>query len=407
MKMLQSRHTKEMWSWSIGLNLLAVCAYFFLIRVFGFPEHLGEIILNFPDARSYHAAGLQVLGEPHSFTAYDPMKYRPFLFPVILTSLLSIGPMAFWGFQFLCWLVLVNGLFRIALNMGIRKPIAFLASVAVVLNAGVIGFSLHGLTELISLALLTLYFLVLSADTMNSRKYLLLVFIASLLTVTRPVFSLLILLTIILLILAHENPKVKTSWLALVLLLVLSLSPVIIQLGLNYFHYHEVFISRIGSGTFRNHLAAQVVADVMNIGPEAAQTLVWKMDGKELLVFLFENFTQTLRIYFHNVVDSFWNYSYSVNFPEYHNRLTRYSLLWNQAAYLAFSGALIYVIFIHAYQRKIPGAVIILAIFVSLLVIFTAGISYGEGDRLTITSVMTNFLVIAYTMEKVLTRAER
>ncbi|MBE0641773.1 MAG: hypothetical protein IH599_07035, partial [Bacteroidales bacterium] len=176
------------------LNVLALAAYFIVIIMQGWPESLQSTVLATIDARSYDAAGRMLLGLPSDFTAYDPLAYRPFLFPVLLVSLTSGGSLLpFWVLQWGAWMFAIN-----ATWLALRKAtgnawISIAGALALAAHPGLISLSLHGLTEVITVSLVAAFLWVWQSDAGSARKLLGMIALAACLSVVRPVFIILLL----------------------------------------------------------------------------------------------------------------------------------------------------------------------------------------------------------------------
>lgn len=381
------------------LNLTALAIYFAFASQMGFPGSLSSSPLLLIDAQSYFAAGAELLGIPYTFEPYDALRNRPFLFPLIISALYTAGPLYFWLFQLFCWLLIVNGIFIGALRYTQSHAIGILLAIAVAGNAGLVGISLHALSEIMSLALLSLFCLIQSSSRPKINKLLALTAVASLLIVVRPVFIFLVgMMLFLVLYQVIRSPKLLLRpW--FIPLLILALSPLLTQWLIIWTHYNEIFISEIGRATFRNHIVAQVVQEYAGLDLATAREKVWLMENSDMMGFLWENLGITLKVYFYNVFDSFWDYSYFVNYPEYNNYLTKYSLLWNQAFYLCLTVCFLFLLTRIFRHRLWEDEGLLFLLFISAFLVFSAGFGFEEGDRLSMTAIFTNILIIAKTLQ--------
>ena len=385
--------------WLILLNVLGLVWYGGLLWVFGFPGSLDAILLGGLDARSYLAAGQQIFGRETDFMMYDALRFRPFLFSFILALLYSAGPFWVWLFQCCCWFLWLNTLFLAGTKlMRGHKLIPFFISLFALTNAGLVGISLHALSEVFSMALLGILLLIVARKNHPIQEQAgWLVFLSALLTVIRPVFLLLTLFFIILFLIKTLKEE-RTALLRKAGLFLAALLPVWIQMALMYVHYGEVFISEIGAHTFRNHLAAQVLMQDRSLPLEEARDAVWAMTQPELYRYLLGEAFISIHIWFSNLLASFNTPSWFVNYPEYHNLLTKYSLYWNRFSALLFFLSLLFTGWIHLRRTKWPDLRLLILLFVTASIWLTAGISFGEGDRLLMPALSAQLLLLLYTL---------
>ncbi|HRZ78218.1 MAG TPA: hypothetical protein P5248_12660, partial [Bacteroidales bacterium] len=209
------------------LNAFALAIYFAIVWALGWPGSLDTTVLATMDARSYLAAGNMLRGIPGDFTAYDPLQYRPFLFPLLLSLLTGGGMLAFWAFQMAAWIFAVNATWILLKRMEMPPLLAMGGALLLASHPGLISLSLHGLTEVLTTALVAAFLLVWQGRADNSRKLLLMIALAAMLSVVRPVFVLLFLL-----LLPMVFPMVRRHGLSFAGLALLMSLPVLLQLGM-------------------------------------------------------------------------------------------------------------------------------------------------------------------------------
>jgi hypothetical protein len=224
-----------------------------------------------------------------------------------------------------------------------------------------------------------------------------LVFLSALLTVIRPVFLLLTLFFIILFLIKSLKED-RAALLKRAGLFLAALLPVWIQCSLMYAHYEAVFISEIGAHTFRNHLAAQVIVQDMSLPLEEAREAVWRMTNPELYGYLLREAPLTFHTWFANLISSFNTPSWFVNYPAYHNLLTKYSLYWNRLSALLFGFSLLALAWMHIRPKLWPDLRLLILLMVAAIIWLTAGISFGEGDRLLMPALSAQFLLFLYAL---------
>ena len=91
------------YKWQVLINLIWLALYFFVTQQYGLPTK--DLMFYTPDSKSYLSVGVYFFeGHPTESTLY-----RPFLYPILLKSLLILGDVrVVWIFQALLWLLTLN-----------------------------------------------------------------------------------------------------------------------------------------------------------------------------------------------------------------------------------------------------------------------------------------------------------
>ena len=128
--------------WLILSNITWLTIYLTIINQYGWS--IDEIIFSTPDSESYLKVGEFFWGGESTGSTL----YRPFLYPVLLKSLLTFGDYyGLWIFQAVLWLLTMNLLFYSSSQV-FRNPLwAALITSCFSLNISFIAFTMHALTE--------------------------------------------------------------------------------------------------------------------------------------------------------------------------------------------------------------------------------------------------------------------
>lgn len=237
------------------LNGVWLTLYFIVFAVL--PQPVSDSVLfSTPDAQQYLATGYEF----YDFTQTGASDVRPFLYPLLIRMVHGTGgAWALWFVQLLCWQGSANFIF-LSLQRATRKTgFAIAGSLVYAVNLSAIVITLHGLTETVTILLLScLLYVIAARDTEKPlrtihRVLLLLV----LLTTVKPLFYIPLLL--VLAALPFFTFRLYRQQPRRIFILVLLLLPLVYQLTLMKVKYNTVTVSHITEKTLRNYLLAQGV----------------------------------------------------------------------------------------------------------------------------------------------------
>jgi len=396
-KIESSFHRINVISIFIILNLTAILFYIFIAAKFNYIDKLESSIWSVPltggyrNVADYLFKGLQ--GSPPYAS-----EYRPFLYPLILGSLryLSNSVYAIWFMQFLFWIFSLN---LIALSVRVftnRWLFIIISYIIFAANISIISLTFKAITVTTVIFLLAVWiFLFIKYDMSKSdlSSVFLLTFVLSLLAVLKPVFQLHLLLFLLYVLFKHiRKPKVYP-------VILIALIPVIIQLSFMV-KVHNVFsLSTISGITFKRYLAAKVYAitDHSSVDKKSIEQARLKTQNS--------NYRQIFKY--------FYRHPYPASFAYLQNVITENILVPSH-----FAGDLMYVtrktnticfylhfiffpLFIYTTivaRNDLSFKMIFLYVFF-LLIIITSGISFWQGDRLTIVSLPLWLVIYTYVVK--------
>jgi len=383
-KIESSFHRINVISIFIILNLTAILFYIFIAAKFNYIDKLESSIWSVPltggyrNVADYLFKGLQ--GSPPYAS-----EYRPFLYPLILGSLryLSNSVYAIWFMQFLFWIFSLN---LIALSVRVftnRWLFIIISYIIFAANISIISLTFKAITVTTVIFLLSLWiFLFMKYDMSNLglTSVFLLTLVLSLLAVLKPVFQLHLLLFLLYVFFKHiRRPKVYPA-------ILIALIPVIIQLSFMV-KVHNVFsLSTISGITFKRYLAAKVYAvtehnSADNKSIEQARLKTQNLNYRQIFKYFYRHPYPVSFAYLQNVITE--NMLVPSHFAGDLGYVTRKINTICFYLHFIFFPLLIYTII--AARNNLSFKMIFLYVFF-LLIIITAGISFWQGDRLTIVS---------------------
>jgi hypothetical protein len=366
--------------------LFMLLVYLAIVLPFGYFKNQGVLLFSSNDAQSYRSVADWILGASDTV---NPL-IRPVLYPFLLVVTGAIkNNYGIWGFQVLCWLLSGVLLYQ-AVKSSTKNTLLSIAAVFIFAgNFTLLLLTLHALTEVTVVLLLSILItVVLNKPRLGDRVYWpLILFILSLLTITKPTF---IPLWIALFIyrfvdLLLDLFKRKLDWKS-PLYFVLASLPVIIQLLLMEINFHEFTISNIGSITLKTYFLARVYGLVNSLPLGQARQITAAWSALPIFDFVFGHFGVSLSTYITTILDNILSHSNFTNSPAPNLYLNVYMRLVNILYFTLHVVMVIPTIFVlvkltkrrlwQDFERYISLILPLLLIFLS------SGITFSQGDRI-------------------------
>lgn len=373
----------------IGIASLAL-ALFYGVVVFGFGygQHVPDIIFKTSDAQTYKSVGEWLFGGRQTASTL----IRPFLYPLVMKTIYSVfGAYGVWLWQFLLWM-----LAGICVYLAVRKwtSSVLLASAGLVLfasNISLILLTMHALAEVICTALLAVgAWIVVNKDRIEATRFwTALMLLCSLLSVIKPVYFPLLVSMLAYtgyLVLRRNLTVVSRRRAAFVLLLILS--PVLVQTGIMKIR-HDVFgISKIGSITAKKYFVAACYAEANKVSLKQARGQIEHLSTFQMIPIVLQDGVSAVKIWTELMKLNLKAGSAVTKYPVVHLRLYYFIKQVNKLTYLLHLGMVLPLSFCFflLYRLRKNGE---LGKFVILLcpivwVIGTSGLTFWQGDRIVL-----------------------
>jgi|GEM_PF-2865310 len=377
--------------WILAEAAALSAIYFFLLAAWGFPGSLEKFLFYAPDAREYRDFGMWLFGDGGYCS-----DTRPYLYPLLLQGLLKLGgPYLFWFFQYALYLGAGLLCSRIA-RSSTGSRIAGVVVLAVYgLNFSAAHLTLHALTETISLFLivLSIYFFMSSARKRNDYIALLCL---CLLAAVKPLFLYPPLL--LLLFLAWRDRRLLLLEWKRGALMLASLGVLLVQPLLMHSCSENFSFSKIGIITLRNYYFQKLYANVNEIpysldtGPDSAALARIKPVSDsasmgEIAEFSLQHFPQAAKLHLGVMHDNIIAFPALMDTATGKRPLADFTYKGTQLYIYPHALALLCVIYLAFRKRlcRLPrgwGMSYALVLYI----LFASGISFWQGDRLTIIS---------------------
>jgi hypothetical protein len=331
------------------------------------------------DSRDYRATGDWLFGRSEETF----IELRPWLYPLWVGFFrAALGPgaeTALWIGQVLMWLASIAFLY-LALHNSTKRPVlAILGSALFFSHPSALVLTFHGLTETLNILLLTILLWLLT--TGQEKRWMYILLLLSLLTVTKPTYQIQLgLFGLYFIVKNAKLPKLKLAG-----LVALALVPVWIQLAISLAYNGRVSLSDIGPYTFKNFFVAVVHSHTENLPWRESLAVIEDWGLEEQFGYLTSHPRETVRTYRDNLLDrNLWIGSFFLRGEG--NRMAGFAQSFNALAlyaHLIMLPLTLYFLLSPRYRGQKELLAIIYSIF--LIQTLVTGISTGQEDRLIIT----------------------
>lgn len=326
----------------------------------------------------------------------ESVSTRPILYPLILLIVTKIGGVyGIWILQTIFWLFTINFIFLTIKKLTRSSIPAFIGTLVFISNLSVIALTLHALTEVTSIFLLSMmiFFLTKNLKRYKEPKFLhICLFFLVLLTIIKPTFSIpLYCILFIVFPLFYLKKHLKHPMLFFKLLLIFL--PLIFQLTIMKTKYDQLTVSTIGHKTFTKYLVAQGVQEIESMDREDSQKAAMSFSREEEIDYVFEHLPIYKRLYWSNLLENIGGRSTYLLFPVgYENhQLAKFMATYNRLTvrlHVVFIFLLLPLLVIFIKRKMYPQLLLFGSFYLlGLYYILVTGISFWQGDRLTLVSI--------------------
>jgi hypothetical protein len=374
------------------LNVAAAIAYIALGWASGLLTHVTTDQAGFfslfssNDSVQYRAVANWIFGaapEPAVAVA------RPFLFPLMLGSAQRVGGLTgIWLMNVALWFVTLN-LTALATYRFVKSHwVASAVFLALALNASLIVLTFKALTEITAVALLAIwtYGLTYFKPQPTPGQVAWVVLPVALLVVVRPQFEFLFLVAAV--ACAIGVIRGPTRGMGLVVLAACTI-PIAIQVGLMVHFNGYVGISSVGDSTLRGYYLARLELAIGGSKDLAdARLKTQAMSNADAARFVVGHAAAAVRVFVATIIENLLAIS---SFVRGHQRLKQF-MQATQLVYFAMLIATIVLGVVALWRRHDIRLALLGAAILNILV--TAGLTFGQGDRITV--IMVPVLLVSF-----------
>ena len=377
------------------LNLIALLVFIIVVARMGFPSK--EIMFVSPDAGGYLEVGNWLFGGAET----DYTRIRPFLYPLVLKVLMSIGGVwAVWVVQVSLWLAAVNLIYLSIQRITFNNKAALFGGLICAFNISALSLAYHALSEELTIFLVGIFTYIVAKNFRENPVGLFhgMLLILVLLTLVKPVFFALSLVWLILALPVYMIAEYKRKPAQLTVLFLI-LIPLMIQLSMMISKYDIYNVSEIGNHSFRYYLFAQTYSVINELDIEVARTTIDPYTKDEMLAYAWDNIGAFVARYWLNIkqnvnAGAVYLY-YPIDYPVLKTFMSNANHLYSWIHSLFVIPVVLIALRCLAQDRKKLLLILCLAI-PCYYIIFSSGVSFTQGDRLVILSLP--LWIVLYTL---------
>lgn len=363
-----------------------------------------DLMFAFPDARSYLGVGNWLFGNDYTEEVTYWLSVRPFLYPLIVLSCLSLGGYKALLFcHFVFWILAFLFVYK-SIKMMSNTRAACIGSFFYLCNFSTILATYHALTETAILMLFSfLIYLVVKnrAELFHLKTFHKVLFVLVLMVLIKPVFSIpmFTLLAIGLMLHFKKYWKVPKRFFLLLLILI----PILVQMSFIKYNYDKFTVSVISGDTIKLYLMAQSYAaseEAMDLSE--ARLEFRKIKDEDYKTWIMDHPGIIYENYKNNLGNNIQAYPVFLAYPE---ELTYkplkllteniYFLLFRLHKFMFYFSIPVLIFLFIRLERKEAFVFLIGAAFLAYFIL-TTGVSFYQGDRLVLPS--WGVTIILYTL---------
>ena len=351
-----------------------------------------EIAFSTPDALTY----LDVANWLDVGVDSESISIRPVLFPMILLISTKLGgAYGIWIIQVIFWFLTINLIFLVIKQLSKSYVCAYLGALIVMTNLSLIALTLHALTEVTTVFLLSamIFFLVKKIEQFREPHFFhTCLFFLVLLSILKPVFSIPMFCVLFIafpLFYLRKHLKYPKNILKLFLILL----PLLIQLSIIKTKYNQTKISLISSVTFSKYLVAQGIQKIQSVNLDDAVKKALSFSREQQLNYVYEHFSIYSGLFNKNITDNITGRATFLLYPKGHEnyRLAKYMEIYNKTTLKVHYVFMILILpLLLVFLKKKNYLILIFLIFLYTLGVYyviVTGISFWQGDRLTLPAI--------------------
>ncbi|OFY20785.1 MAG: hypothetical protein A2X02_08560 [Bacteroidetes bacterium GWF2_29_10] len=326
----------------------------------------------------------------------ENVSTRPLLYPLLLMTTSKLGGVyGIWIVQVIFWLLSINFTFMTINYITKNNLLSFIGAFFFMSNLSLIALTLHALTEVTTVFLLSMMLFLLARkieEYRSLRFFHICLFFMVLLTILKPVFYI-PLLSLLFIVLPLFYLKKYLKYPLNILILLLIILPVIVQITIIKTKYGEAKVSLISSKTLSNYLVSQGMEKIESISFESAVKKSNSLSQKQQIYYIKNHLFLYSYLFKGNIVHNIRGVSFFLLYPDGYEkyRLSLFMKHYNNVMLILHCIFLIFIfplIFIFIKSRNF--SILIFLVFFSILefyYIFVTGISFWQGDRLTLPAI--------------------
>jgi len=362
----------------VVLNLIAAASYLIVGWQSGYLAHPDANVFSSHDSHEYRQVADWIYG---ARATAEASAWRPFLYPLLMGLAERAGGAAgVWLLNLALWFAALNIAAAAAYRLVKSAWAEIVVFLAMATNVSLILLTFHALTEITSVALIAIWIYGLAHLTRrpNASQVVWALLPLSLLVVVKPQFELLLGVMFVVLLIAVWRTQMRGAAGAA---LAGCLIPVAIQVGAMATFNHFIGISTIGDTTLRGYYLARLFMTIANTTDfNAARQHVVDLSNVDAARLVLAHIGDAIAVFVTTLVD---NLLAGSNFilPAATSHLNG-AIVWSNRTYVILLICLIPLAGAALWRAR-DGRLALLCLAI-LNVFVTGGLSFYQGDRLTV-----------------------
>ena len=373
------------------LNGIAVFVYLIIFLNLNITV-CNEIVFSTPDALTY----LDVANWLDVGLDSESISTRPILYPIILLISTKLGgAYGIWIIQVIFWLLTINFTF-LAIKRYTKSYIyAFIGAFIIMVNLSLIALTLHALTEVTVVFLLSamLFFIVKKIEQFKKPHFIhTCLFFLVLLSIVKPVFSIPmfgVLFFVLPIFYLRKHLKYPRHFLRLFLILL----PLLVQLTIIKTKYDQTKISLIASMAFTKYFVPQGIQIIESVDREDAVKKALSFSRKKQLNYIYEHLSAYSELFISNIIGnikgepSFLLYPKGLENYQFADFMKTFNKITVYLHYL-FSILILPLLLILLKKKKYHPLILLSSLYtLGVYYIVSTGISFWQGYRLVLPAI--------------------
>jgi len=374
----------------IILNALALSYYFIII--FQMESPLNEDTM-FYAADAYNYVEMMEWFKGNSETEFT--QIRPLLFPLfIFIPFQLFGVYGIWLLQVVFWLLSINFIYLSIKKLTNKTLFAVIGAIVIAANLSYIAMTMHTLTEVTTIFLLSILgYIFCENQSKILEPFVLnrLMFVLVLMTLIKPLFFIpvLIVLGVFFPFFYLKKYLIKPKQF---IFLSLAILPLIAQMTFVKIKHQHFTVSTIGSYTFKYYYFAQGMSEIENTPRPEIDTKIENYSIGDQFEYILLHKEHYYKWLCRTIEKNIKGLPVFVKMEDKNEGMVSYMLEYNYWSYHLHKVFLILfvptLILLLAFKKQSKNQLLILLILgaINYYILFASGISYWQGDRLTLPS---------------------
>ncbi len=373
------------------LNILSLFVY--MVIFFNLKQNVSEdIMFSTSDAQTYY----DVVDWLKYKIDSESVSIRPLLYPLILLTMTKFGGVnGVWIIQVIFWLLSINFTFMTIKNITKSNLFSFFGVLLLISNLSLITLTLHALTEVTTAFLLSMMLFFMSRKIKEYRSihfFHTCLFFMVLLTILKPTFYIPLLCLFFVVFPSfylRKHLKYPINFLKVVLIIL----PLIIQISIIYIKYGHAKVSLIGTKTISRYIVPQGIQQIESISFEDAVKKSESFSESQQWDYIQRHASQYFYLFLNNIKNNIKGNPTFLLYPKgYENyKLAQFTKNYNYIIYIAhfIFFILIFPLMLIFIKNKNISLLFFLGLsyLLGFYFIVVTGISFMQGDRLTLPSI--------------------